>query len=37
VYVPDDDGEGVFVVTAFDLRGKALTAYHRRMRRRGRR
>ena len=37
VYVPDDDGEGVFVVTAFDLRGKALSAYRRRRRRRGRR
>lgn len=37
VYVPDDDGEGLFVVTAFDLTGKALAAYRRRMRRRGRR
>jgi hypothetical protein len=36
VYVPDDDGDGVFVVTAFDIRGKALMAYRRRMRRRGR-
>ena len=37
VYVPDEDGKGLFVVTAFDLTGKALAAYRRRMRRRGRR
>lgn len=37
VYVPDHDRRGVFVVTAYDLRGKALTAYRRRRRRRGRR
>jgi hypothetical protein len=33
VCVPDDDG--VFVVTAFDLKGKPLRALKRRMRRRG--
>jgi hypothetical protein len=36
ICVPDDDGLGVFVVTAFDLRGKPLKAHHRRMRRRSR-
>ncbi|MEW6250430.1 MAG: hypothetical protein AB1716_07270 [Planctomycetota bacterium] len=35
VYVPDDDGVGAFLVTAFDLRGKPLRAFMRRMRRRG--
>jgi CBS domain-containing protein len=34
VYVPDSEGHGVFVVTAYDLRGKALAAYRRRRRRR---
>jgi hypothetical protein len=34
VYVPDAGGHSVFVVTAYDLRGKALTAYRRRRRRR---
>jgi hypothetical protein len=34
VYVPDPDRHGVFVVTAYDLRGKALAAYRRRRRRR---
>lgn len=34
VYVPDHDAHGVFVVTAYDLKGKALTAYRRRRRRR---
>lgn len=33
VYVPDPDGSGVFVVTAYDLRGKALSAFRRRKRR----
>ena len=33
IYVPDDDGEGVFVVTAYELRGKAKKAYRRRQRR----
>lgn len=30
VYVPDSDRLGVFVVTAYDLRGKTLAAYRRR-------
>jgi hypothetical protein len=33
VYVPDPDRRGVFVVTSYDLRGKALAAYRRRRRR----
>jgi hypothetical protein len=37
VAVPDDDGDGVFVVTAFDLTGKPLRALRRRLRGRGRR
>jgi hypothetical protein len=37
ICVPDDDGEGVFVVTAYDLAGKPLKAHNRRMRKRGRR
>jgi hypothetical protein len=36
VYVPDEDGEGVFVVTAYRLAGRELKAYRRRKRRRGR-
>jgi hypothetical protein len=36
IYVPDEDGDGVFVVTAYPLAGKALQAYRRRRRRRGR-
>ena len=34
IYVPDDDGSGVFVITAYPLTGKALKAYRRRQRRR---
>ena len=37
ICVPDDDGRGMFVVTAYDLVGKALSAHRRRMKRRGRR
>jgi hypothetical protein len=37
IYVPVEDGKGVFVVTAFDLTGKALAAFRRRLRKRGRR
>lgn len=33
VYVPDPDRHSLFVVTAYDLRGKALTAYRRRRKR----
>jgi len=36
IYVPDDVGDGVFVVTAYPLTGQALRAYRRRQRRRGR-
>ena len=32
VYVPDSDLTGVFVVTAYDLVGRALKAYRRRRR-----
>lgn len=33
IYVPDPVGDGVFVVTAYDLRGNQLRAYRRRRRR----
>jgi hypothetical protein len=36
IAVPDPDGSGLFVVTAFDLQGKPLAALRRRMRRRRR-
>jgi hypothetical protein len=35
IVVPDEDGDGIFVVTAFDLTGKPLQALRRRLRRRG--
>ena len=35
ICVPDDGGRDVFVVTAFDLKGKPLRAFKRRSRRRG--
>jgi hypothetical protein len=35
VFVPDADPDSVFVVTAYELRGKALKAYRRRRRRKG--
>jgi hypothetical protein len=34
IYVPDSVPDGVFVITAFELRGKPLQAYRRRRRRR---
>jgi hypothetical protein len=34
VYVPDEEGDGVFVVTAYPLAGKQLKAFRRRRRRR---
>ena len=34
IYVPDEVGDGVFVVTAYPLTGKALHAFRRRQRRR---
>lgn len=36
IYVPDEEGDGVFVVTAYPLTGKQLKAFRRRQRRRGR-
>ncbi len=32
IYVPDPEPETVFVITAFELTGKPLTAYKRRRR-----
>jgi hypothetical protein len=32
IYVPDPDGKGIFVVTAYPLVGKQLKAYRRRKR-----
>lgn len=37
VYVRDPEPNSVFVITAYELTGKPLTAYRRRQRRRGRR
>jgi hypothetical protein len=36
VYVPDDDRSGAFVITAYELAGRALKAYRRRRRRKRR-
>lgn len=36
IYVPDEEGDGIFVVTAYPLTGKPLKAFRRRQRRRGR-
>jgi hypothetical protein len=36
IYVPDKESDTIFVITAFELRGKALKAYRRRQRRKGR-
>jgi hypothetical protein len=36
IYVPDPEPDSVFVITAYDLTGKALLAYRRRRRRKGR-
>lgn len=30
IYVPDAEGDGIFVVTAYELRGKPLQAYRKR-------
>lgn len=35
IYAPDWSGQGLFVITAYDLTGKAPAAYRRRMRKRG--
>jgi hypothetical protein len=37
VYAPDPDPQSLFVITAYDVRGKPLAAYRRRQRRKGRR
>jgi hypothetical protein len=37
IYVPDPHPGSAFVVTAYDLTGKPLAAYRRRLRRRGKR
>ena len=34
IYVPDPEPDNVFVITAYELRGKSLAAYRRRKRRR---
>jgi hypothetical protein len=36
IYVPDEDAESVFVITAYELRGKAKKAFRRRQRRKPR-
>jgi hypothetical protein len=36
IYVPDEDGDSVFVITAYELHGKAKTAFRRRRRRKPR-
>jgi hypothetical protein len=37
IYAPDPDPYTLFVITAYDLRGKPLAAYRRRQRRKRRR
>ena len=37
IYVTDSEPESVFVITAYELRGKPLFAYRRRSRKKGRR
>ena len=37
IYVPDPEPESIFVITAYELRGKPLAAYRRRQRRKGQR
>lgn len=34
IYVPDPEPDSIFVITAYDLTGKPLAAYRRRIRRR---
>lgn len=36
IYVPDEDPASVFVITAYELRGKAKKAFRRRQRRKPR-
>jgi hypothetical protein len=35
IFVPDMIGDGIFVITAYELRGSQLKAYRRRRRRKG--
>jgi Domain of unknown function (DUF4258) len=35
IYVPDSEPDSIFVITAYELRGKPLTVYRRRQRRKG--
>jgi hypothetical protein len=35
IYAPDPEPESAFVITAYELRGKPLAAYRRRLRRKG--
>lgn len=37
IYVPDPEPESIFIITAYELTGKPLTAYRRRQRRKGQR
>lgn len=37
IYVCDPEPDSFFVITAYELRGKPLTAYRRRLRRKGKR
>ncbi len=34
IYIPEPGSEGMFVITAYELKGKPLTAFKRRIRRR---
>ena len=36
IYVPDEDPKSVFVITAYEVRGKAKSAFRRRQRRKPR-
>jgi hypothetical protein len=36
IYVPDEEGDSAFVITAYELHGKAKTAFRRRQRRKPR-
>lgn len=36
IYVPDEDGIGIFVITAYPIAGKQLKAFRRRRKKRGR-
>ncbi|MEW6249664.1 MAG: hypothetical protein AB1716_03395 [Planctomycetota bacterium] len=36
IYVPDPEPDSVFVITAYELRGKAMKAFRRRQRRKSR-